>query len=247
MTRIDFNCDLGEGSGHDVDLMPLITSANIACGAHAGDRESMIATVELARRHAVGIGAHPGYADATHFGRLEQAVSPGEAASLVTEQVARLAEIAGEALRHVKLHGALYNQVAREPGLAHAVAAELSARWPRLIVFALAGSVFARVARERGLRVAEEVFADRRYRADGTLTPRGEPGAVITDEAASAAQVLDLVRDGRVRAGSGTMVPIRADTLCLHGDGPDPVTVARRLRRELASVGIEVRTFGAPG
>src|SRR4051812_26732015 len=172
---IDLNCDLGEGAGHDAELMPLITSANIACGAHAGDLETMIETVELAARRKVGIGAHPGYFDLENFGRTERAITGDEASRLVLMQVEQFYEIAGSALRHVKLHGALYNQVARDPALAEAVVADLARLWPDLILFALAGSPLAKIASSRGIAVAEEVFADRTYQPDGTLTPRSQP------------------------------------------------------------------------
>lgn len=238
---IDLNCDLGEGAGHDAGLMPLISSANIACGAHAGTLETMIETVELAARKRVGIGAHPGYFDLENFGRAERAIEADEAARLVLLQLEQLYEIAGDRLRHVKLHGALYNQVAREPLLADGVVGELGRLWPQLILFAPAGSVLARAAQVRGLRVAEEVFADRTYRRDGSLTPRSEPNALIRDENAAVAQVLRMVQEGVVRATDGTDVPIRADTVCLHGDGPDPVAFAQRLRAALKDAGVTLR------
>lgn len=245
MRRIDLNCDLGEGAGHDAELMPLVTSANIACGAHAGDPATIAATVELAKRHGVGIGAHPGFADPANFGRLEQAIDGAAAVELVLEQVDRLHGIAGPALRHVKLHGALYNQVAREPGLAEAVALGLVRHWPRLVVFALAGSVFARRARDCGLAVAEEVFADRRYRRDGSLVPRDQPGAVIAEADEAVAQALAIVARGSAACAEGGAVSLRADTLCLHGDGADAVEFARRLRRALTSAGVTVQQCGA--
>jgi UPF0271 protein len=245
MLSVDLNCDLGEGAGQDAALMPLITSANIACGAHAGDAATMGATVALARQHRVAIGAHPGFEDRAGFGRTERPLDAAEAVRLVATQVARLAEIAGAELRHVKLHGALYNQVSREPVLAAAVAAELARAWPRLAVFALAESAFARAARAAGLSVAEEVFADRTYRRDGSLTPRAQPGALIADEAAAVAQVLRLVRDGAVVATDGATVALRADTICLHGDGAHAVAFARRLRKELAAAGVAVKPFSA--
>lgn len=243
MKRIDLNCDLGEGAGHDAALMPLITSANIACGAHAGDATTMRATVALAREHGVAVGAHPGFEDRANFGRVEQAITGAAAAQLVLEQIARLREIAGETLRHVKLHGALYNQVSRDAGLAAAVAEALAERERGLAVFALAGSAFERAARELGLRVASEVFADRTYQSDGSLTPRAHGEALITDEAKAVAQVLRLVKEGRVRATDGTDVELRADTICLHGDGTHAVEFARRLRGELQAAGIAVQAF----
>lgn len=243
--RIDLNCDLGEGGGRDAALMPLITSANIACGAHAGDLDTMIETVELAAKHRVSIGAHPGYFDLENFGRKEREVSPEEAARLVIMQIEQLFEVAGSRLRHVKLHGALYNQVSRDPLLADAVAAELSRLWPELSLYALAGSVLARAARARGLRVAEEVFADRTYQPDGSLTPRHAPGALIADPAAMSQQVLTMIRRGAVRAVDGTEVPIMADTICLHGDGAHAVELAERLRTELAAAGVTMKAFAA--
>lgn len=244
MRTVDLNCDLGEGAGNDVALMPLVTSANIACGAHAGDAATMAATVALARAHGVAIGAHPGFADRANFGRAEQAITPEAAADLVARQVALVAEIVGPELRHVKLHGALYNQVVREAELAAAVAERLAAEWPRLRVIALAGSALVRAARARGLTVAEEVFADRTYRADGTLTARSRPDALIHDEEEAVAQVLRMVTEGRVRSVDGTDVRVRADTVCVHGDGARAVEFARRLRAELAKAGVAVRAGG---
>jgi 5-oxoprolinase (ATP-hydrolysing) subunit A len=240
---IDLNCDLGEGAGHDAELMPLISSANIACGAHAGNLETMIEAVELAARRRVSIGAHPGYFDLENFGRAERAIEPSEAARLVLIQIEQIYEIAVERLRHVKLHGALYNQVCRDAQLADSVASELGRLWPGLIVYALAGSQLARAARARGLRVAEEVFADRTYQADGCLTPRSQPGARIEDEGAAVAQVLRMLREGVVRAVDGTDVPINAETICVHGDGPNPVAFATRLRTELKQAGYSIRAI----
>ena len=244
MKRIDLNCDLGEGAAHDAELMPLITSANIACGAHAGDRATMRSTVALAERHGVAIGAHPGYHEPGNFGRLERAVTPDEAAGLVLTQVQALHEVAGPALRHVKLHGALYNQVSRDEALAAVVVDGLVRHFPKLVLFALSGSRLAEAGRARGLRVAEEVFADRTYQADGNLTPRSQPQATIQDEAAAVHQVLRMVADGRVRAVDGRDVAIAADTVCLHGDGAHAVEFALRLRKELAVAGVAVRAFG---
>lgn len=239
---IDLNCDLGEGAGHDAELMPLVTSVNIACGAHAGNLETMIEAVELAARKRVGIGAHPGYFDLDDFGRKEREISPDEAVRLVLLQLEQIFEIAGEGLRHVKLHGALYNQVCREVALAEAVAADLGRLWPDLIVFALAGSPLARAAHARGLRVAEEVFADRTYQRDGTLTPRSAPNAMIEDEGAAVGQVLRILREGLVRSVDGIDVPLRADTICVHGDGPKAVEFTRGLRTALKQVGFKIKT-----
>lgn len=238
---IDLNCDLGEGAGYDAELMPLISSANIACGAHAGNLDSMIEAVECAIRHRVGIGAHPGYFDLDNFGRTEREISPNEAGRLVLLQVEQLHEIAGSRLRHVKLHGALYNQVSRDPYLADAVVADLARLWPHLTVFALAGSQLASAAKARGLRVAQEVFADRTYRRDGSLTPRSESNALIHDESTAVDQVMRIVREGRVKATDGTDVALRGDTVCVHGDGPHAVAFARRLNDALSGAGIVIK------
>jgi len=241
--RLDLNCDLGEGASHDAELMALITSANIACGAHAGDAASMRATVALARRHGVAVGAHPGFADRENFGRRELALSPADVRALVVEQIEAL-RVLGP-VRHVKPHGALYNLAARDAALADAVADAVRAVDPALILFGLAGSELLRAGRARGLGVASEVFADRAYQCDGSLTPRSQPDALIQDEDAAVAQVLRMMGEGVVRATDGTKVPIVADTVCLHGDGPHAVAFARRLRSELAAAGVEVRRFGA--
>jgi UPF0271 protein len=239
--RIDLNCDLGEGAGHDAELMPLITSANIACGAHAGDGRTMQETMALAQRHGVAVGAHPGFEDREHFGRRELLLSPAEVRALVERQIRSLGDLGP--VRHVKPHGALYNLAGRDPAVARAVVEAVRAVDARLILFALAGSELVSAGRDCGLLVASEVFADRTYQSDGSLTPRGRPDALIDDEERSVAQVLRLVRHGRVRATSGDDVAIAADTLCLHGDGAHAVAFARRLRRELAQAGMEVRAF----
>jgi UPF0271 protein len=244
MKTIDLNCDLGEGTGPDAALMPLITSANIACGEHAGDDSTMRATVALARRHGVAIGAHPGFADRANFGRRE----PAEAAELVLRQIRRLQVIAaqtGAVVRHVKLHGALYNQVSHDRRLAEAVVAAIRTAGKHPVIYALAGSELERMARQSAdILVVPEVFADRTYQRDGTLTPRGRPDALIADAAIAVAQVQRMISTGVVRATDGTEVPIRAGTVCLHGDGPHALAFARRLREELQSVGI---TLAAPG
>lgn len=243
MTVVDLNCDLGEGAGHDAALMPWITSANIACGAHAGDEATMRATAALARTHGVAIGAHPGFADRGHFGRRELALAPDAIRRLVGDQLAVLGRIAE--FRHVKPHGALYNLAARDAATAEAIVAAIVACDRTLVLFALAGSELARCGRAAGLRVAQEVFADRTYRRDGTLTPRSDGGALIEDDAAAAAQALRLVREGRVRATDGVDVAVTADTVCLHGDGAHPVEFARRLRHTLKEAGVEVRAITA--
>jgi len=243
--HIDLNCDLGEGAGHDAALMPLITSANIACGAHAGDAATMRAIVVLAQQHGVAIGAHPGFTDRECFGRRELAISPADAAQLVFAQIQALQEIAFETkaeVRHVKLHGALYNMASRDEALAKAIVkAVWRAEWNPLF-FVPAGSVLERVVRAHAdCRVVSEVFADRTYQRDGSLTPRARPDAFIRDESAAVAQVLRMIREGIVCATDGTDIPVAADTVCVHGDGPSPVKFAQRLRAELVAAGIAVR------
>jgi UPF0271 protein len=238
---IDFNCDLGEGGGADGELMPWITSANIACGGHAGDVATMRETVAMAEAHGVAVGAHPGFLDRENFGRREQELTAGALRELVTSQIEALRGCGS--VRHVKPHGALYNQAARDPEMAKIIAEAVYGIDPKLILFGLAGSELVRAGRKRGLRVASEVFADRTYQADGSLTPRSRSDAVITDEAAAVAQVLRMVGDGLVRSTDGSTVPIEADTVCLHGDGPKAVAMARRLNEALRESGIELRRF----
>ena len=248
MPRVDLNCDLGEGAGHDEELMPLISSANIACGAHAGDEATMLATIRLARQHRVAIGAHPGFADRENFGRVELPVTPAEARGLVLGQIQQLLAVAAQAgarVRHVKPHGALYNMAGRDAALARAVAEGVYEADPRLILVGLAGSRLIEAGRECGLSTISEVFADRTYQSDGSLTPRREPGALITDPAQAVAQVLGMLRDGRVAATDGSNVRISAETICLHGDGAQPVEFALRLRAALLEAGFEIQSFAA--
>ncbi|HQY05565.1 MAG TPA: 5-oxoprolinase subunit PxpA [Lacunisphaera sp.] len=242
MWRVDLNCDLGEGAGHDAELMPLITSANIACGAHAGDEATMRATVALAQKHGVAVGAHPGFIDRANFGRRELALGPDEVHELVLDQIRKLQALAP--VRHVKPHGALYNMAARDPGLARALVDAVYEADPRLILFGLAGSHVIAAAEACGLPVASEVFADRTYQRDGSLTPRTQAHALITNAPTAVAQVLRMVRENTVRATDGTDVLIRADTVCLHGDGAQPVEFARLLRRELTAAGVEIKACG---
>lgn len=248
MSSIDLNCDLGEDAGHDADLMPLITSANIACGAHAGDEATMRETCLLAWQHGVVIGAHPGFADREHFGRRELPVTAKQVADLVFSQTRLLQEIAlgcGGQVRHVKVHGALYNMAARDPVLARAVAEGAREADPRLVLFALAGSHLVNAGRECGLAVASEVFADRTYQSDGSLTPRTAPGALIADADQALQQVRQMVTDRTITAVDGTRVPIQADTICLHGDGANAVLFARRLRQVLEQAGIPLKSISA--
>jgi UPF0271 protein len=242
----DLNCDLGEGGGDDAALLPLITSANIACGAHAGDTATMRATVRAALQHGVAIGAHPGFADREFFGRRELALPPAEIGALVYAQVAELRAIAlneGATLTHVKPHGALYNLAARDRTVGEAVAAAVARVDAGLWLYGLAGGQLLAAGRAHGLRVAAEVFADRTYQADGSLTPRDRPGAVIANAGDAVTQVLRLLREGRVRAVTGEDVVIAADTVCLHGDGAGAAVFASGLRAGLLGAGVQLRAL----
>lgn len=249
LDRIDFNCDLGEGCGDDAAIVPHISSASLACGGHAGSDDSMRAAVDLCLRHGVAIGAHPSFVDREHFGRRELGLGAGAIHVLVLAQVRRLAAIcqeAGARLCHVKPHGALYNLAARDAGVADAIAAAVLAIDPALRLYALAGSALADAGRFAGLQVAEEAFAERSYGADGRLTPRDRPGAVIDDLDAALAQVRMLLREQAVVALDGSRVALRADTLCLHGDRPGAARFAAALRAALEAEGVRVLAPGAP-
>lgn len=247
---VDLNCDMGESYGvyrlgRDEELLPHVTSANIACGFHAGDPSVMRRSVELCLERGVAIGAHPGLPDLIGFGRREMRISPQEAYDLVLYQTGALnafARAAGGSLHHVKPHGALYNMAASDRRLADAIA-EAVARMEdgSLILYGLSGSKLIAAGKRFGLRTASEAFADRTYRPDGTLTPRSEPNAVIRDEDEAVRQVLRMVRDGQALAADGSVVPLAVDTVCLHGDGEHAAAFARRLRAELAAAGIGVK------
>ncbi len=242
--RIDFNCDLGEGCGDDAAIVPLISSASIACGAHAGDEATMRATLRLCRDHEVAVGAHPGYADRGHFGRCEQALPDHAVADLITRQLERINAIAqdeGVRLAHVKPHGALYNLAARDRPTADAIASAVAAFDRSLVLFGLSGSQLTAAGEAAGLRVAHEVFAERGYAGDGTLLPRGTPGAVLAIDAAIE-QARNLATSGEIRARDGTLLKLRADTVCLHGDRPDAATFALALRRALEANGVRIGT-----
>ncbi len=246
---IDLNCDLGEGFPHDAELMPLITSANIACGYHAGDRDTLRRTIALALEHGVAIGAHPGFADREHFGRRVLRLSGQEYYELVLDQLQIMAEVARAAdaeVRHVKPHGALYNLSAKEPDVAHAIARAVRDFDSRLALFGLSGSASIAAAGKLGLRTVSEVFADRRYQPDGALTPRTHPDALIGDEAECRRQVYEMVVHGRVQAADGQMIPICAETICLHGDGEHAVAFARMLRRFLENLEVSTQTLKHP-
>lgn len=246
--RIDFNCDLGEGCGDDAAIIPLITSASIACGGHAGDEATMRTTLRLCRDHGVATGAHPSYPDRANFGRQEMPLAPEQIEALVEAQISTLAAIAeseGVRLAHVKPHGALYNVAARDRAVADAIVRAVVRFDPQLILFGLSGSQLTSAGEAAGLRVAHEVFAERRYEADGMLTPRNRGDAVIHDLDESIAQVRGFVRDGRVIARTGESLALHADTLCLHGDRADAAGFARAIRAALEADGIHILPVGA--
>ena len=241
--RVDLNADLGEGAGHDTELFQLITSANIACGFHAGDAESMRHAIDHAQAHGVAVGAHPSLFDRENFGRKELQVSADDVYEGVKYQLgvfAAIAESAGVRPNHVKAHGALYNMAARDRALADGIARAVAAVDSSLIVFALPNSELAAAAEAAGLRVAREVFADRNYMPDGSLVPRTRPDALLHDASEAAERVLRMLREGIVRAVDGSDVPLAVDTVCVHGDNPGAVAFARKLREALESSGVAI-------
>lgn len=248
MTRIDLNCDLGESFGSyrigmDEAILPIVTSVNIACGFHAGDPAVMRKTVQLALEHRVSIGAHPGLPDLLGFGRRQMAISSQEAYDMVVYQIGALSAFVtaeGGKLRHVKPHGALYNMAAARPDLAQAIARAVYRVDRELILYGLAGSELIKAGEEVGLRTASEVFADRTYQEDGSLTPRTEPGALIEDTSAAVSHVLRMVREGKVRTLGGTDLEIRADTICIHGDGEHALRFAKTIREQLMAAGVQI-------
>jgi UPF0271 protein len=251
MTTIDLNSDLGESfgpwkMGQDEALMPSITSANVACGFHAGDASVMRQTIALAKRHGVAVGAHPGFLDLQGFGRREMHVSASEVEDLVLYQVAAMAGVAaaeGVRLQHVKAHGALYNMAARDATLARAIARAVVAFDRSLILFGLPNSPLLAEGERAGLRVAAEIFADRTYEADGSLTSRRVAGSVIHDPAVVVQRAVEMVSTRRVTATNGTTIALDARTLCLHGDTPGAADLARQVRRALEAAGIAVNAF----
>ena len=240
---IDLNCDVGEGIGHDAALIPLVSSANIACGAHAGSLSGMHEAIAIAREHGTAIGAHPGHRDLEHFGRREIPLSSDQATALVCEQVSFLEKTAGEPPHHIKLHGGLYHQVGRDDVLASAVASAVQAEWPQIVVVAMAGSVLAEIAQRQGLRVAREAFADRMYTKSGHLVPRSDAGASISDPRQASEQAVRLVAEQGVVIADGDTLPVHADTLCIHGDGENAIEIADAIRTALTQHSIVVRRF----
>jgi 5-oxoprolinase (ATP-hydrolysing) subunit A len=249
--NIDINCDMGESfgpwtMGADAEVMPNITSANVACGAHAGDPGVMRRTIRAATQHGVAVGAHPGFADLQGFGRREMQADPAEVEDSLIAQIGALAAMAraeSAPLRHVKAHGALYNMAARDRRLADAIARAIKAVDPSLIMFGLPKSAMIDAGAAAGLRVAAEGFADRSYEPDGSLTPRSRPGAVIHDAAVVVDRAVRMVRDGVVLTPDGREIPLRVDTICVHGDTPGAPELTRRIRAGLEAAGITVRAL----
>jgi UPF0271 protein len=251
--QIDLNGDVGESFGvyeigHDAELIPILTSANVACGFHAGDPGVMRATVALAREHGTAVGAHPGFPDLVGFGRREITVTPREVEDLVAYQIGALAAIAaaqGVHLTHVKPHGALYNMAARDANLADAIARATAAVDRSLMLFGLPGSKSLEAARRHGLRAVSEAFADRAYRADGSLVPRSQEGAVIEDADAVVDRAVTIARERVVVAADGTRVQLDVETICVHGDTRGAAVLASRIRHALTGAGIQVRALAA--
>ncbi|WP_266206000.1 LamB/YcsF family protein [Pontibacter kalidii] len=243
---VDLNCDMGEGfgawqMGNDSELLDFVSSANIACGFHAGDPATMKKTVRLALEKGVAIGAHPGLPDLVGFGRREMAVSAEEVYDMVVYQLGALMGVAraeGARLHHVKPHGALYNMAATNTALSEAIADAVARVDAELILYGLAGSELLKAGEKYGLRTASEVFADRTYQQDGTLTPRRQPNAFIIEQEQAVQQVLRMVKEGKVQSQQGAEVSIKAETICIHGDGPHALSFAKRIRECLTAAGI---------
>jgi UPF0271 protein len=248
---IDLNSDVGESFGTyklglDEELIPLVSSANIACGYHAGDPAVMRRTVAVALTHGVGLGAHPGLPDLVGFGRRAMDVSLLEIKDFVAYQVGALQAVAavqGARLQHVKPHGALYNMAVKNPEIWDAVAEVIARIDPRLILFALAGADrrdIEAIGARRGVRIAFEFFADRAYNPDGSLVSRQTPGAVIHDQEAVAEKVHRLVTEGLVRAADGSDIELKAETICVHGDNPEALALVKKIRETLAAAGVTI-------
>lgn len=248
MLSIDLNCDMGESFGvyklgFDEEVMPLITSANVACGFHASDPLNMTRTVRLAKQWGVQVGAHPSFPDLVGFGRRTLQASPAEITADVTYQIGALLGICraeGVPLRHVKAHGALYNLAARDYDVARAIAAAIKGVDPNLVMVCLANSTMVQAARDMGIPYRVEAFADRAYTAEGTLVPRRQPNAVLHDPEAVAQRVLRLVQEQKVKTVDGQDLTLTADTVCVHGDSPGAVEMVKAIRRVLDEHGVKV-------
>ena len=233
---VDLNSDLGEGAGHDEEILDLVSSANIACGFHAGDPASIFASIEGALKRGVAVGAHPSFADRENFGRSEMTIPPAEVYSLVAYQIGAfqaLVRATGGRTNHVKPHGALYNMAARDRALADVIANAIFALDPKLILFAPAASQLDLAATELGLETASEIFADRNYLPNGSLVLRSDPNAFVHDPVEAAERVIRILAEQRVRAVDGTDIDVFGTTVCVHGDNPQAVAFVRRLRERL--------------
>ena len=248
MSRLLLNCDMGESFGSwtmglDAEVMPFIDCANIACGFHAGDPGIMRKTVALALKHDVQIGAHPAYQDLAGFGRRSMAYTAAELQDLLHYQLGALDGICraqGTRIGYVKPHGAMYNQAAKDPGLARAIARAVKDSGENIILMGLANSEFENAAKEMGVPFAAEAFADRGYMPDGSLVPRSQPGAIIHDVEEAAKRVVRMVTEGTVGAVDGTVINFRPQSICMHGDTPEAVDMAKTVRRELEAAGVKV-------
>ncbi|MGK2935768.1 MAG: LamB/YcsF family protein [Gemmatimonadaceae bacterium] len=240
---VDLNADLGEGCGADEELLALVSSASIACGAHAGDQRTMRAAIDAAVERKVSIGAHPGYADRAGFGRIETGATPAEIRELILGQLATFAgacAAAGATFSHVKPHGALYNRAMGDPAAAESIARAVAAFDSTLAIMCMPGSELARSATAAGLGVAREAFLDRAYESSTALVPRGAPGATISDAAEAAARAERMVLARMVTAADGTDLRIEADSLCVHGDNPAAVVLLRAVRAGLENAGVTI-------
>ena len=241
---VDLNCDMGEGFPSDATIMPFISSANIACGAHAGNMNTMQQTVALALQHGVAIGAHPGYPDPENFGRKELNLNVSDIITLVATQINLIQEICsagGARLRHVKPHGALYNLAARDRSVADAISRAVQQTDPELLLYGLSGSCSFESAAAHGLHFVHEVFADRTYTPEGRLTPRSDPQALVSSTTAAIEQVLSMILEKKVMATNGQSIPIKADTICIHGDGEHAAIFARHIHMTLIEKGITIK------
>ncbi|TSB48153.1 5-oxoprolinase subunit PxpA [Alkalicoccobacillus porphyridii] len=251
MKRIDLNCDLGESYGvfkvgNDEEILPLVSSVNVACGYHAGDHNTMAHTVKLAKEAGARVGAHPGFSDLFGFGRRPIQTTPEDIYHFVFYQISALegfCKLNGVTMQHVKPHGALFNMAAVDPIMSEAIAKAVKDANPDLILFGLSGSELIKAGRKYGLNVANEVFADRTYQPDGTLTPRNLENALITDDQQAVEQVLQMITTSTVIAVDGSTIPLEADTVCVHGDGQHALLFVKELRRNLAEHQIEVASL----
>lgn len=249
MLSIDLNCDMGESFGayqigNDDEIMDYVTSVNIACGFHAGDPGTMRKTVQAAFQKGVAVGAHPGLPDLHGFGRRHMSITAKEAYDMVVYQIGALNGFViseGGSMHHVKPHGALYNMAAKEPRLAQAIAEAVYRINPQFVLYGLSGSELIKAGDAIGLQTASEVFADRGYEQDGSLTPRERPESVIMEESKAIQQVLDIVLKRKVVTAQGTELEIKADTICIHGDAPHSLLFARRIRECLESVNAKIQ------